>query len=175
MVFLYAASDSSNAFRMFLLLLEFSLGPDPCDPNTNDASSGKSQTISHSSTDPPSGEVSLAPAALPASPAAASTSTAAMPTAVAASAAAVPAAEAHTLLMGLPRSKGGLYFTAGLLTAVVQKSTNLAALFLSFVVIGAGDSVRLGQQTAGSQAMKTWAARMHCLQDSLLLAHQPML
>ena len=91
-MFLYAASDSSNAFRMFLLLLEFSIGPDPCKPAHDPNQQPGSQEVA--------------------------------------------------LLMGLPRSQGGLYFTAGLLTAMAQKTANLAALYLSFVIIGSGDSVR---------------------------------
>ncbi len=76
---------------MFLLLLEFSIGPDPCDLGPDTDQAGRQKTA---------------------------------------------------LLLGLPRSQGGLYFTAGLLTALAQKTANLAALYLSFVIIGSGDSVR---------------------------------
>ena len=137
-VFLYASSDSSNAFRMFLLLLEFSLGPDPCDedcplpPSSNfrpSTQAGRSteEMVALSSENVVLGFDRVAAAewsALPPPDERASP-------------------RGSSLLMGLPRNQGGLYFTAGLLTSITQKSANLAALFLSFVIIGAGDSVRV--------------------------------
>ena len=130
-VFLYASSDSSNAFRMFLLLLEFSLGPDPCDedcplpPPSSFRTSPQSTGKLASQSDAAAGPDELALAVQSTLDEVASTS-------------------GSSLLMGLPRNQGGLYFTAGLLTSITQKSANLAALFLSFVIIGAGDSVGVG-------------------------------
>ena len=118
MVFLYAASDSSNAFRMFLLLMEFSLGPDPCD-------------------DPPPDTVPPLPSPPPPllqQPVQQRILAETMDVAV--------ADPPLLLLMGLPRFQGGLYFTAGLLTSLAQKTANLAALYLSFVIIGSGETVR---------------------------------
>lgn len=116
-VFLYAASDSSNAFRMFLLLLEFSLGPDPCEevvlPDARSALQQQEKMPELASNDNADRQQKK------------------------------QEEEPYTsLLMGLPRSQGNVYFTAGLLTCLAQKTANLAALYLSFVIIGSGESVR---------------------------------
>ena len=115
-VFLYAASDSSNAFRMFLLLLEFSLGPDPCEevrlPDVRPASQQRENMPELASNDADLQQKKQQEESY------------------------------SSLLMGLPRSQGNVYFTAGLLTCLAQKTANLAALYLSFVIIGSGESVR---------------------------------
>ena len=101
---------------MFLLLLEFSLGPDPCEDETlQDVRSVSQQRESMLEPNSVINDRVLDQQQAP------------------------PHA---SLLMGLPRSQGGIYFTAGLLTCLAQKSVNLAALYLSFVIIGSGESVR---------------------------------
>ena len=121
-VFLYAASDSSNAFRMFLLLLEFSLGPDPCDDPASSVLPSNSSIVESPPDGSPAGEIV---GTIPSNHIQGEG----------------PVSPQASLLMGLPRGQGGVYFTAGLLTCLAQKSANLAALYLSFVIIGAGDSV----------------------------------